>query len=520
MGRTVPTHAFSGISAQGRGPSLGGPVLDIRHLSKTFPGTRALNDVSLTIGQGEIHALVGQNGSGKSTLIKVLAGYHEADEGSEAWLNGEPLNLNNSTFARPDGLRFVHQDLGLISEFSAIENLALRGRYLRRAHGLIDWRQHAEQTHALLTEFDVHLDIHRPLSEATPVQRTIVAIAAALAGWQGGPGLLVLDEPTAALPPREVDHLLATVQQLRSRGTSVLYVSHRLDELFRIADRVTVLRGGSVVSSRALEGLNTRTLAALMIGKSVESASNAAERATQGSVVLEAREVTGKFLDNVAFELRRGEVVGLAGLPGSGSAELPYALSGQSTPLSGQIRLGGGPWRSLRRRRQDFPLVPADRAREAVIAEFQVGENLSLSMLGSLRKFRLLSRSREESFIDSWMEHTEIKAGSSKAAIGSLSGGNQQKVVVARCLARDPQILMLCEPTAGVDIGTREAIYELVLRRVDEGMAVIVSSSDAGDLLAMCGRVLVFVDGRISCELAGSDLSEAAIVHAMETEIL
>lgn len=518
--RVVPAPVISGPSDASLSAQPERAVLEIRNLSKTFPGTRALSDVGLSIGHGEVHALIGQNGSGKSTLVKVLAGYHGADKDSEAWLNGEPLHLTKSSSARHDALRFVHQDLGLIPEFNAIENLALRGRYLRRANGLIAWDQHASQTRELLADFDLHLDIHRPLSAATPVQRTIVAIAAALAGWRGGPGVLVLDEPTAALPPREVDHLLATVEQLRRRGTSVLYVSHRLDELFRIADRVTVLRGGRVVSSREIQGLNTRTLAELMIGKSLGNTSPVAEPTEPGPIVLEAREVTGEFLEGVSLELRKGEVVGLAGLPGSGSAELPYALSGLTRSLSGEVRLDGGRWRPLTRGNSDIPLVPADRAREAVIAEFNVRENLTVPILRGLRRFGLLPRSRENSLAARWIKRTEIKAGSSEANIGSLSGGNQQKVVIARCLAREPNILMLCEPTAGVDIGTRQAIYELILQRVREGMGVIVSSTDAGDLLAMCTRVLVFVDGRISCELVGEDISEAAILHSMETETL
>ena len=243
------------------------PVLRIDQLSKTFGATRALIDAALEIRPGEIHALVGQNGSGKSTLIKTLAGYHAPDAGSAAELDGASFQLGNAV---PDGLRFVHQDLGLVLELNAMDNLALHGGFARGALGRVHWSEQEQETRRVLARFGVDLDIHRPLAAATPVERTVVAIAAALQGWQGGSGVLVLDEPTAVLPHDEVERLFAMVREVRAAGTSVLYVSHRLDEIFELADRVTVLRGGRVIATHDVAGIDAGQLASLMVGEEVD----------------------------------------------------------------------------------------------------------------------------------------------------------------------------------------------------------------------------------------------------------
>ena len=249
-----------------QGPT-GEPALRITGLSKTFPGTRALIDASLDVAPGEVHALIGQNGSGKSTLIKTLAGYHHADPGASAELCGEPFAIGHDV---PQTLRFVHQDLGLVHELNAMDNLALRGGFIRGAAGRVRWRQQEAETNRLLERFGVELDIHRPLAQATPVQRTIVAIVGALQGWQGGEGVLVLDEPTALLPHEEVERLFDLVREVKRAGTSVLYVSHRLGELFEIADSVTVLRAGRVVTTKSIQEVDGRPLASLMVGEDVD----------------------------------------------------------------------------------------------------------------------------------------------------------------------------------------------------------------------------------------------------------
>jgi ABC-type sugar transport system ATPase subunit len=518
--KTQVIHDMSPTSGRnGSGPSTP-PVLRIAGLSKTFPGTRALIDASLDIRPGEIHALVGQNGSGKSTLIKALAGYHTPDPGGVAELDGEPFDLGHTV---PEGLRFVHQDLGLVLELNAMDNLALRGGFASGAMGRVLWSEQEAETHRVLARFGVDLDIHRPLAAATPVERTVIAIAAALQGWHGGRGVLVLDEPTAVLPHDEVERLFAMVREVRNAGTSVLYVSHRLDEIFELADRVTVLRGGRVIATRSIKEIDAAGLASLMVGAEVDPDYRAPVAARpEAPVTLEARDVHGRWLRGVDIDVHRGEILGIAGLAGAGVLELPYVIAGCAQhAVSGRIRMPelSGEWSDVADARSlGIPLVPADRGREGIVAEFAVRENLSLSVIGRLGRRGKLDKREETELADLWTQRLGIVAAGSEAPISTLSGGNQQKVVLARCLVREPQLLVLCEPTAGVDIGTRVAIYELIAELSRSGLTVVLSSSDAGDVLAMCTRVVVLREGRVAAELGGDGLTEHALVSAMEGE--
>jgi ABC-type sugar transport system ATPase subunit len=510
--RTGPGTDLAGQEADSTAP-----VLQVRNLSKTFPGTRALDDVSIDVAPGEVHALMGQNGSGKSTLIKVLASYHAADPGAHAEMDGVPFEVGHSV---PDGLRFVHQDLGLILELSAQDNLALRGGFARGFGGRVLWRQQEAETRRVLAAFDVDLDIHRPLAAATPVQRTVVAIAAALQGWEGG-GVLVLDEPTAVLPYDEVERLFEVVAEVRRRGTSVLYVSHRMDEIFSLADRVTVLRGGRKVGTYDVDTLDSRALANKMVGDDVDPDFRAGvvEKSDQ-PVTLEARGIEGKWLRGVDLEARAGEILGIAGLAGAGALELPYILAGKSHALArGEIRLPGTSpnWYDVQHAADlAIPLVPADRQTEAVIAEFSVGENISLAALRSLGSRGRLSAKDEAALVQSWSEQLGVVSEGPSASISTLSGGNQQKVILARCLAVDPSVLILCEPTAGVDIGTRVAIYQIIADLAANGLTVVLASSDEGDLLALCTRILVLRDGVVAEELAADGLTKNVLIRAIE----
>ncbi|MFF4056536.1 sugar ABC transporter ATP-binding protein [Streptomyces sp. NPDC001668] len=500
---------------------MSGPVLRVAALSKRFGGTRALTDVDLEVAPGEIHALIGPNGSGKSTLIKILAGYHHAEPGAVAELDGEPFDLSQVSASRHDRLRFVHQELGLVGELSAVDNLALSHGFARTAFGNIRWPEMERRTRALVERFGLGIDVRRPLSTATPVQRTVVAIAAALQGWEGRRGVLVLDEPTAVLPPGEVARLFDIVREVRDAGAGVLYVSHRMDEIFALADRVTVIRGGRRIATRAVADLTPRSLAELMAGEEMETTHRLPPPPVDGEPVLQVRDLWAGPLRGVGFDLARGERLGVTGLVGSGHEIVPYAVCGAHTGrVSGRLRLPERDARWTEARDADalgLPLVPADRASEGVIGDFSVGENLTLPLLDRLRaRSGRLRLRREAALTEDWIRRVDVRTAGRTARITTLSGGNQQKVVMARCLAQHPPVLTLCEPTAGVDIATRLQLYDLIERQADEGMGVIVSSSDTQDLLALCTRVLVVRDGRIAREISGRDITESALVHAME----
>ncbi|WP_326566691.1 sugar ABC transporter ATP-binding protein [Amycolatopsis rhabdoformis] len=498
-------------------------LLAVRDLSKTFGGTRALRQVDLDVGHGEIHGLAGHNGSGKSTLIKTLAGFQDADHGcgARAVLHGDELDLTASAGGpRHPRMRFVHQDLGLVLQLNAVENLALRSGFARTKLRTIRWARQEAEARELIARLGIDLDVRAPLSERTPIERTGVAIAAALQGWETGPALLVLDEPTAVLPPNEAHRLFEIVEEIRRQGASVLYVTHRLDEMFEICDRVTVFRGGRRVATRDVAGLDRPGLVELMLGDEVShDVTPAAAPASSVLDVLEVRGISGRYLTGAALRLRAGEVLGLAGLPGSGRDELPYALAGALPyPVAGEFRTSDeSGWTRLGRAGvPSCSLVPADRGAEGIIGEFSVRENLTLSIVSRISSASVLGRRREARVTDDWINRLRVKSESRDSAITTLSGGNQQKVLVGRCLAQDPAILLLCEPTAGVDIGTRRALYALINERVVHGLSVIVSSTDVGDLLGLCSRVLIFDRGAVVGELAGPAITEKALVLAME----
>lgn len=506
------------------------PLLRLSALKKTFPGTVALRGIDLDIAPGEIHGLVGQNGSGKSTVIKILAGYHEPDAGARGWLNGEEFQLGSVSEAHRVGMRFVHQDLAIVLELDAIDNIALGGGYAAGRMGQIDWAKQRAFTERQLERFGVDLDMHAMLSEASQVERTAVAIVRALAGWEGQRSLLVLDEPTAALPAPEVDRLHRLVRDVvRGRDedehggrTSVLYVSHRLDEIFEIADRVSVLREGSLVGTFDVDRLTPRKLAELMVGHQVHQPPPRANvDSATATPVLTARGLTGRWLRGVDLDLRPGEAVGIAGVLGSGRDELPYALaSATKDEVGGTIVVGDQqlPWgRPAAAQELGVGFVPADRARQAVVAPFSLGENLTLGGLKLVARAGMVRGRDERAVIDHWIKELGIVPNDPERNITLLSGGNQQKVMVARWLSVVPKILVLAEPTAGVDIGAREAIYELLRNQLSSGkLAILVASSDVEDLVRLCDRVVVLRNGRVYREVAGADVTATNILHAME----
>lgn len=497
----------------------GEPLVSLRRISKTFPGTRALSDVSLDVSAGEIVAVLGQNGSGKSTLVKVLAGLYEPDPGAEITVRDRDGAELQGEAAR-EALHFIHQDLALISTLSTVENLDLGPMPLGRRLAPLRGRSEHEEATRLIERFGGTFDVNRPLSELEAAERSIVAIARELSGWTHPTQVLVLDEPTAALHGREVDRLLSAVRLLAAEGAGVLYITHRLDEVFRLADRVVVLRDGLLVADRPVADLSEDELVALIAGKELEDVFARRPAAFQQSapVTLRAQAVRGESVQQFDLEAREGEVVGIAGLLGSGVESVANLIFGTATRTGGEVDIRGA---TLRPNRPDLArlaglgLVPADRGAHAAIATFSVRENLTIARLvARSRDLWRISTRRERDEVRTWADRLDLRPRTSETEIQLLSGGNQQKVILARWLRNDPVVLLLDEPTQGVDVGVKANIYDIIRTVAAEARSVIISSSDAKELAAVCDRVLVMVDGRISVELTGDDISEAAILRA------
>ncbi|MCW2784447.1 MAG: sugar transporter ATP-binding protein [Marmoricola sp.] len=516
------------VAAPRAGVPSGAPALSVRKMSKTFPGVRALVDVDFEVRAGTVHALLGHNGSGKSTLIKSLAGVHEPDPGCEAEVAGVSLDVGNSHDALARGLRFVHQDFGIVPELGAMDNIGFVTGFKRTRLGGIDWRAQARQATLLLEQFGFTLDPDRPLAEATPPERAAVAIVRAVFDWPAGRGILVLDEPTAALPAHEVDRLFQLIREISSSGASVVIVSHRLDEVMAIADYATVMRDGRAVWSGAIADTTLERLVDLVAGTDTPSSPVAESVAPRPAdlpsaarpTALKIQDVRGEYLRGIDFEVAEGEIVGIAGLLGSGREELPYVVAGgQTRGVSGTFTVGQVDVDRLtvdKARRLGIELVPADRAAEGIFEGFTAAENVSLSGLPSIRRWGVVTPGAERRFVSKWLSAVRADPLAAPRAVTTLSGGNQQKVVIARALSVRPRVLVLSEPTAGIDIGARRVIYEELRRRASEGLAVVMASSDIEDLLACCDRVVALRDGLVAGVFEGDCITKSAIAYAIE----
>jgi ribose transport system ATP-binding protein len=485
-------------------------TLRIEQLSKTFPGQRALVDVDLTVEAGQVHALVGQNGSGKSTLIKVLAGYHQPDPGASAWVNGSPLTLGDGLAAAARGIRFVHQDLGLVGSVSTVENLALTNGYRTAPGRRIKWRDEVKAARGAMHSLGLgDVDVKAPVASLPPAQRTAVAIARSLVGWEGGASLLILDEPTATMPGSDVIRLFEVIHQLKAKGISILYVSHHLDEVFELADTVTVLRDARRVATQNVKDLDHDALIELIVGRALETTSAPATSAT-GSPLVRLRGLSGGNVHGVDLDVRPGEVVGIAGITGSGREHLLGLIAGQLPSLTGTVEVEG---RSIKN--YDPPdalkagcaFVPSERGVRGVVPDMSVRENLTLCDVGANFEGGRLRRKKEVNETGVWISMLSIRTAGTEASIGSLSGGNQQKVMFGKSLRLLPRVLLLDEPTQGIDVGAKAQIHELVDRAAGDRVAVLVASTDTDELVRLCHRIVVLVDGRISTELTGSQIT-------------
>lgn len=493
-------------------------ALRLTGLSKTFGSARALDGVDLELRRGEVHGLVGRNGSGKSTLIKILSGFHEPDPGATLTIGGAdvPLPLMSAEASR-HGLAFVHQDLGLLPDMTVLENVRI-GRFSTGPGWRIRWREERRRVAAALERFGVNVSPDMVVGELREVDRALVAIVRGFLDLQEREhGILVLDEPTAYLPRDSVEQLFATVRSVAEAGTTVMFVSHRLPEVMDLTDRSTVLRDGKVVETLVTADCTEDQLIELILGGELEDFYPEAHHATS-ELAMSVTGLSGPVVSDVNMDLHKGEIVGLTGIAGAGYDEVPYLLFGASPAFAGSVSIDGttmdvSSLSPLSAMSAGMALLPADRPRTSGVGDFTVTQNVSLPVLGRFFKRGLLRQAEEKATVQGLLHGYTVRPPIPDSPLGELSGGNQQKALLAKWMQREPPVLLLHEPTQGVDVGAKADVFERLKEAADAGSAVLYCSAEYEDLAQMCDRVLVFQNGRIVAELSGSELTEDRLVE-------
>jgi len=486
------------------------PLLQMLGISKAFPGVQALTAVDFEVYAGEIHALVGENGAGKSTLIKILSGAQSADKG-QIILRGREVTFHNPREALDHGLATINQELMLIPQLSVAENILL-GRLPHKRLGQVDWEVMRNYTRQALSTLGLDLNPDRPVGTLSVAEQQVTEIARALSRQVD---IIIMDEPTSALAGREIDNLLNYIQLLRSRGQAIILITHKLDEMFRVADRITVLRDGHHIGTVMAKDTSPHEIINMMVGRSVESVF-VKEDTKIGEPILEVRHLTRrKKFSDISFTLRRGEVLGLAGLIGAGRTDVVRAIFGADSFDSGEIWIKGKRIESPTLTKMidtGLGLVPEDRKQQGLVLGMTVQDNLTLTVLRSLAKWGLRQHAVEQKVAGGLVSDLLIKTPSLSTEVITLSGGNQQKVVIGKWLATQPQILMLDEPTRGIDIGAKAEVHALTQRLARQGVAIILILSELIEIMNVCDRILVMHEGRITGEFAYGQATEEQIM--------
>ncbi|MGM1057662.1 sugar ABC transporter ATP-binding protein [Saccharothrix sp. Mg75] len=499
------------------GPERAAPLLEVRDVAKSFGAVAAVRGVSFPLFGGEAHALVGENGAGKSTVVKVLAGVHEPDSGAVV-LDGEELRLTGPASAREAGIAVIYQEPTLFPDLSVAENIFM-GRQPLGGFGRIDRAAVRAGAVRLFERLGVRLDPDRPARGLSIADQQLVEIAKALSL---DARVLVMDEPTAALSGVEAERLFAVVRALCAQGAAVLFISHRFDEVFALCERITVVRDGAWVSTDRVADVTVDQVVRRMVGRDV-SALFPKEDVEPGDVVLEVDGLTrhGVFAD-VSFSVRAGEIVALAGLVGAGRSEIVRAVFGVDRYDAGEARVDGkklpvgSPAAVVA---AGVALVPEDRRQQGLVVEMSIERNATLTRLGPLARLGLLGGRAERRAAREWTERLRVKYGRLSDAVGTLSGGNQQKVVLAKWLATGPRVLIVDEPTRGIDVGTKAEVHRLLSRLAADGVAVLMVSSELPEVLGMADRVLVVHEGRITAELSRAEATEESVMFAATGQV-
>lgn len=489
------------------------PVLSLRGISKRFQGVKALSDVPLRVFPGEVLALVGENGAGKSTLVKILTGIHQPDAG-EICLDGKPVSFATPLAAMRAGITAVHQETVMFDELSVAENIYMGHHPMAAGLPRVDWRRIEREAEALFARLEVRLSVRAKVKSLSVAQRHFVEIARALSQQAR---VVIMDEPSAALSQREIHELFHIIAQLKAAGTAVVFISHKFDEVFAIADRYAVLRDGEFIAEGRLADVTEQQLIGMMVGRSIDQIFPERD-AKIGPLVLEVSDLShATEFDAVSFSLHRGEILGFYGLVGAGRSEVMQALFGLTPVSRGTVRIDQRPV-SIRSPEEaiahGIAYVPEDRQHQGTLLQMSIQHNVTLPLLSRIGRWLWGRRRAELDITRKYSERLELKATHFAQAVAELSGGNQQKVVLAKWLATNPKVIILDEPTKGIDIGSKAAVHQFMTELVAQGLAVILVSSELPEVLGMSDRVVAMYQGRICREFSRAEASSEALVAA------
>lgn len=486
-------------------------VLELKDISKTFQGVKALDNVQLQVKPGEVHALMGENGAGKSTLMKILMGIYTKDEGGEVLLNGKPYHVSNPKEAMEQGIAMIHQELNPILDMTLYENIFV-GREKHR-NGIVDYKAEIKEAQQLIEECGLHVSPKERLRELTVAQCQLVEIIKAISI---NAKIIIMDEPTAAITEREVELLFGHIRRLTAKGVAVIYISHRMDEIFSICDRVSVYRDGKYVGSGKTEELSEAQLIKMMVGREITDVFPKLQ-AQMGEVAFEAKNILradGKVQD-VSFSVRRGEILGIGGLVGAGRSELVEAIFGMHKLSHGEVYVKGKRVKVHEPRdiiKEGVALITEDRKVTGLNLSGTVNDNIAMVAIRKLLTGGLYNKNKARSASMEYIKKLNIKTPSGDQIVGNLSGGNQQKVILAKWLLNDPDVIILDEPTRGIDVGAKRDIYLLIGKLVQQGKAVVMISSEIPELMGVCDEILVMCEGKLSGTVARDEFSQERIM--------
>jgi ABC-type sugar transport system ATPase subunit len=497
------------------------PLFEIRHASKSYNGIPALIDAELTLLPGEVHALMGENGAGKSTLIKIMAGV-VAPDSAETFAQGQQVLLTTPQASKQHGLRFIHQELNVVPQLSVAENIYLGQRYPTIGGVFVNWRQlNAAARHVLAQLGITYINVRQKMARLSPGDQMLVNIAHAFVGddltAQDQPALVyVMDEPTSSLTGQEIEQLFAVIDRLRERGSAVLYVSHRLDEIFKIADRVTVMRDGQVVETRPVANVTPAELIFMMTGRELQQVYPVRTQPIGDQTILDVQNLTTRHVQDVSFELRAGEILGIAGLSGSGRTQVLRGIIGADSMLSGNISLNGRPLPKLSPTsawNRGIAFVPEERRSQGLVLTRSIANNVTLPQLAHYSYGgAVLAHGRERTVSGELGQSVKLKARGVRQSVKQLSGGNQQKVIFARALTRSPRVLLLAEPTRGVDVAAKADIYQLIREISAQGVGIVMVSTDLPELIGMSDRLLIMKDGKLINTVENNGLTQEQVL--------